>query len=72
MQARGSTALLTEALSLLTAALNLLDQADAPGDIGAHINQAYERLRETIGLVGLPQETAVQDLRPHTGGPTDH
>jgi hypothetical protein len=71
MQARGSTALLTEALSLLSAALKLLDQAGALGDIGAHVNQAQERLRETISLVGLPEETAVLGPRPDARGPTD-
>ena len=71
MQARGSTALLREALSLLSAALNLLDEADAPGDIGAHVDLAHERLRETISLVRSPEETAVQDPRPDSRGPTD-
>lgn len=41
-------ALLGEALKLLRAALDLLDRADAPGDIGAHVDHVLQRLRDLV------------------------
>ena len=39
---------LAEALQLMQRALGLLDQADEPGDIGAHLDLAINRLSELI------------------------
>ncbi len=44
--------LLVEALRLLTAALELLDCVDAPGDIGARVDHACQRLTEILNLGG--------------------
>ena len=40
---------LHEALSYLERALRLLDQADAPGEIGAKIDHAIHQLRDALG-----------------------
>ena len=37
-----------KALALLQQALAILDAIDAPGDIGAHVDFAIERLRDEI------------------------
>ena len=37
------------AIHYLTLALNLLDQSDAPADIGAHVDAAISRLSEVLG-----------------------
>jgi hypothetical protein len=52
MLATSTEALLSESLSLLTAALELLDRADAPGDIGAHVDHARERTAEILRTLG--------------------
>lgn len=41
-------ALLNDALHLMKSALALLDEADAPGEVGAHLDLAKCRLIETI------------------------
>jgi hypothetical protein len=43
-----STNLLARAQGLLASALELLDQANAPSDIGAHVDCAIERLSEAL------------------------
>lgn len=40
--------ILTDALAMLCDALDLLDRADALGDIGAHVDLACERLRDVL------------------------
>ena len=46
---REPSPLLTVALSSMRNALQLLDDAEAPGDIGAHLDLAIVRLEEVIG-----------------------
>lgn len=41
--------LLSEALALLTAALDLIDRAEPPGDIGAHVDFATQRIAQVLG-----------------------
>lgn len=48
MSPTNSTLPLREALRLMTQALDILDQEKAPGDIGAHLDLAIHRLRETL------------------------
>jgi hypothetical protein len=43
---------LSRAQNLLASALQLLDEADAPSDIGAHVNLAITRLSETLEAAG--------------------
>ena len=43
---------LCEALGLLEAALKLIDRADAPGEIGAHVDLAIQRLARMLGRSG--------------------
>jgi len=50
MQARASVELMTEALELIVKALHLLDEAEAPGDIGAHVDLARERLSRALEM----------------------
>jgi hypothetical protein len=42
---------MTEALEHVVKALQLLDEADAPGDIGAHVDLARERLSRTLEMI---------------------
>ena len=42
------------ALTLMEEALALLDVADAPADIGAHLDLAVERLRSCYGCLNTP------------------
>jgi len=39
---------LLEALRLMQEALQNLDEAHAPSDVGAHLDQAIQRLLETV------------------------
>ena len=48
MPPTNSTERLLEALHLMTSALNILDQEKAPGDVGAHLDLAIERLRQSM------------------------
>jgi hypothetical protein len=41
--------LLSDAMALLTTALELIDRADAPADIGAHIDHALQRIAQVLG-----------------------
>jgi hypothetical protein len=52
MQTKATTSAhqFSEALRLLTEALALLDEADAPADIGAHLDLAIYRLEEHAKL----------------------
>ena len=50
MLGTSTEALLKEALRLLVSALDLIDRADAPGDIGAYVDLATERIREVLGM----------------------
>jgi hypothetical protein len=43
-----STNLLSRAQVFLASALELLDEANAPSDIGAHVDRAIERLSEAL------------------------
>lgn len=38
----------SEALELMERALKILDESDMPGEIGAHLDLAVERLRDHI------------------------
>lgn len=49
--------ILTDALALLCDALDLLDRGDAPGDIGAHVDLACERLRDVLSLEVQPEKS---------------
>jgi hypothetical protein len=42
--------LLLKALSQMTEALGILDDLDAPGDIGSHLDLAISRLERQLGL----------------------
>ena len=42
--------LMTQSLALLVKALSLLDQANAPAEIGAHVDLARERLSHSLEL----------------------
>ena len=55
MEAQQPLELMTEALGLLVSALNLLDEAEAPGDIGAHVDHARERLSRTLELTRMSE-----------------
>jgi len=52
--------MMTEALGLLVNALHLLDEAEAPGDIGAHVDHARERLSRTLELTRVSGAIARQ------------
>lgn len=41
-----------KALSLMEEALDLLDSADFPGEVGADLDQAICRLRTALGITG--------------------
>lgn len=47
--ARDKRQILLRALDHLRSALTLLDEADAPGQIGAHIDLALHQLEDAIG-----------------------
>ena len=48
----GSTENLRHALSLMETALILIDEAEAAADVGAHLDLAIHRLRETLAAGG--------------------
>ncbi len=60
MEAPQPLELMTEALGLLVNALHLLDEAEAPGDIGAHVDHARERLSRTLDLTRVSDSIAKQ------------
>jgi len=41
---------LSDALARMNEALRILDEADAPGDIGGHVGLAIARLEERLGV----------------------
>ena len=43
-----SVEMMAEAMDLIVKALDLVDEADAPSDIGAHLDLARERLRTAL------------------------
>jgi hypothetical protein len=45
--------MMTEALDLIVKALHLLDEADAPGEIGAHVDLGRERLSRALEMVRI-------------------
>lgn len=47
---RSAAAPLGDALTSMTTALQLLDSADAPADIAAHLDLAVHRLQEVMGI----------------------
>lgn len=54
-----AASLLHEALAMLTAALDLIDRAEAPADIGAHVDLAVQRLAQVLGTIA-----PAADIRP--------
>ena len=48
VQRANSSELMTDALQMMRDALELLDRAQAPGDIGAHLDLAVVRLSEIV------------------------
>jgi len=58
MQHVEAAELMTQSLALLVKALNLLDQAGAPGEIGAHVDLARERLSRTLELARVVDTTS--------------
>lgn len=60
MQARESVEMMAEALDLIVKALHLLDEADAPGEIGAHVDLARERLSRTLEMIRVSEEITRQ------------
>lgn len=55
---------LDEALALMGHALELLDQAEAPGEIGAHLDMAICRLGEETGREAAVSEPEQPDEEP--------
>jgi hypothetical protein len=47
----------TEALRLMEEAIGLLDRCDAPGEIGAQLDHAIQRLRDVLSMQDIAQET---------------
>jgi hypothetical protein len=47
---------LSEALELMQRALRILDQQQAPADIGAHLDLAIERLKAALGP--MPEDSS--------------
>jgi|tagenome__1003787_1003787.scaffolds.fasta_scaffold14054258_1 hypothetical protein len=60
MEAPQPRELMTEALELLVNALHLLDEAEAPGDIGAYVDHARERLSRTLELTRMSESITKQ------------
>jgi hypothetical protein len=54
-----SAELMKQAMELLVQALALLDEAEAPGDIGGHVDLARDRLSSTLGRAN-PAEPVVR------------
>lgn len=54
---------LDDALSLLKKALGLLDEVDAPADIGAHLDLAIHRLEASLGSVSNAFDGGSAQLR---------
>ncbi len=58
MRRTESIELMTQSLELIVRALSLLDESDAPADIGAHLDLARERLSRTLELSRQSQAIA--------------
>jgi hypothetical protein len=54
-----------KALSYMEVALELLDEAEAPADIGAHLDLALCRLREVVG--DAERHVSVASVNPANG-----
>ena len=50
------SASLEEALGLMCAALDYLDEVGAPGDIGAYLDMAIQRVRKELGWPPTTEE----------------
>lgn len=59
--------MLSEALSRLTSAIGLLDQAEAPAHIAAHVDLAVHQLQEAIDNIRLAADFGQIDTNadPH-------
>lgn len=55
-----SAGVLRTALDHLERALRLLDDGDAPGDIGAHVDLAIHRLRGELGVLASDGNGALE------------
>ena len=64
MEALPPVELMTEALDLLVRALHLLDEADAPGEIGAYVDLAKERLSRTLEMSRVANSIGQTAARP--------
>lgn len=51
-----------KALGYIECALHILDAADAPADVGAHIDLAIYKLRSILGLVTGIETISVNEL----------
>ncbi len=58
MQNPEPTELMAQSLALLVKVLDLLDEAGAPAEIGAHVDLARERLSRTLELARVVTTTA--------------
>jgi hypothetical protein len=52
---------LTDALQLLEGALQIMDDSDAPGHIGAHLDLALCQLREHLGTATFDQPNLIRE-----------
>ena len=62
MVAGSAEALLSEVIELLGAALDLLDRAQAPGNIGAHVDLARVQICELLRRPGADGLLTAPDL----------
>ncbi len=62
-ETNGQQAMLTDALNLLQSALDLLDEAAAPAQIGAHVDLALHQLGSLLEEAG--NSPAAQGLARH-------
>ena len=66
MRAAKQVEQMTHALESLVEALHLLDEADAPGEIGAYVDLARERLARTLELMRVSASSAPRATTPPT------
>lgn len=64
MEAVPPAELMTEVLELLVRALHLLDEADAPGEIGAYVDLAKERLSRVLEMPRVANSISEAAARP--------
>lgn len=55
---------LQSVMAHLAKSLKLLDKAQAPGDIGAYVDLALQRVRQTLGLPEVAVEIGIELLNP--------